>query len=229
MEQSVFNVDNFRNAQCTESEIGAPWEDRWSLIDAMNGLCLDDQVGTTKGAPHDAGDGDPDWSKPVWERELAAYHEDPARYRATNSTNLNKLLEIEQKQVEKAEAKKAAKKAEKFNPKEATMEELRRRLWIAFGAIHEDTGELCKSNFDPKNFSSEVNANIERIERAVRETVKDIPDTYGNKDRSAIAVECAMYWVRELANMATGRPSQTFASGWKLDPNSGALLMTDND
>lgn len=100
----TFTYMDHINGVCSVAEIDTPWISRWSIADASMGLCGADMVGMLKPAPESSVQDEP-MSDDIFDTELAAYRADPARYRTTNASNLNKLLEMAARRQEKREEK----------------------------------------------------------------------------------------------------------------------------
>ena len=83
----------------------------WTTADALNGLCEMEDVGDVRETARvmppapEAADTDAPMPDDIFEVELAAYRADPARYRAANASNLNKLLDVVARRQERAAEK----------------------------------------------------------------------------------------------------------------------------
>ena len=101
----TFTYMDHVNGVCSVAEIDTPWISRWSSADAAMGLCEADMIGMLKPAPDAPGPDEPMMSDDIFNIEMAAYRSDPARYRTTNASNLNKLLDVAARRQEKREEK----------------------------------------------------------------------------------------------------------------------------
>lgn len=104
----VFSEVDSSLRRCRKDEIGMPWEDRWSIEDFVDGFCNEERVGQSKAEPEpeppepEPPEPEAPMSDDIFENEMAAYKADPARYRSSNASNLNKLLEMAARRQEKA-------------------------------------------------------------------------------------------------------------------------------
>lgn len=122
MEEKTFTNRDHLLGVCDIFEIGKQWEDRYSKTDVFEGRCISAHIGiarasvvdpmahpdtllkpvpeSTTPAPLGADDL---MSDDIFETEMAAYRSDPARYRTSNASNLNKLLDVAARRQEKRE------------------------------------------------------------------------------------------------------------------------------
>lgn len=104
----VFTENDATLRCCRQNEIGMPWEDRFSIEDYLNGICLEGQVGKPKQSPEEPDQ--PEMSEDMFEREMAAYKQDPAAYKARTPPGVTtKLFEIaERRRLESLERERVA-------------------------------------------------------------------------------------------------------------------------
>ena len=119
MEEKTFTNRDHLLGVCDIFEIGKQWEDRYSKTDAFEGRCISAYIGIAKAsvvdpmahpdtllkpAPESLGsEADAPMSDDIFDTEMAAYRADPARYRSSNASNLNKLLDVAARRQEKRE------------------------------------------------------------------------------------------------------------------------------
>ena len=117
MEEKTFTNRDHLLGVCDIFEIGKQWEHRYSKTDAFEGRCISAYIGIAKAsvvdpmahpdtllkpAP-DAPGPDVPMSDDIFDIEYAAYLADPPRYRSSNASNLNKLLDVAARRQEKRE------------------------------------------------------------------------------------------------------------------------------
>lgn len=86
---------------CKKTEIGQPWQDRWSINDFLANDCAEHQVGKSKTeqSPEqpEPEEDIPDLPGIVFDREMAAYRRDPDAYKARTAPGvLVKLLAMDE-------------------------------------------------------------------------------------------------------------------------------------
>lgn len=100
----LFTEKDYRYRACSLEEIGTVWEDRWTFADVADDLCSETDMGRLKSlktAAEVEAEAEAELSGSTLERELAAYHKDPERYRISSASNLNKLLDYELRKLDK--------------------------------------------------------------------------------------------------------------------------------
>lgn len=112
-----FTMQDHLLGACQQAEVGMDWQDRFTKTDAWNGQCSADQVGQSKQfaeqPPSQALEEDqtPDMSVEGYEREISAYHLDPATYRARVAPGIVKaVLDEERRRRQEARDKEEAAK-----------------------------------------------------------------------------------------------------------------------